>query len=272
MTARRAPMPQPTLNLSTATRTFSFLHGASPVEAWPSGRPSWSAPGSRSRTTTGSTEWCFFAPAAGRRGVRPVIGLDIELRTRPLPTVASWSRRGAARSRRGPRLWSAASREGLPSRPRPDGPACRVHRATVKEDLRGIAERPARAAPRAAGARRHGLPEPLPARLPRESRRDQARPRFTQALLEQHTDGLIALSGAAGRDRAAPLVGDREGAKASARRHGACYGTLKSSSPTTSSRRRLASSPEHVGSPTSWGLPVVVTNDATRPTRGPRAP
>ncbi|HET7426006.1 MAG TPA: OB-fold nucleic acid binding domain-containing protein, partial [Gemmatimonadales bacterium] len=87
-------------------------------------------------------------------------------------------------------------------------------------------------------------------------------PRFTQALLERHTEGLIALSGGReGEIARRLLVGDRDGARAAARRHARVYGTLN----IELSHHLLPDDDwlvaEHVALADELGLPVVVTND-----------
>jgi DNA polymerase III alpha subunit len=104
-----------------------------------------------------------------------------------------------------------------------------------------------------------------------------ASPRFTQALLEQHREGLLALSG--GRDGEIArrlLVGDREGARAAAERYATLYGSAGARSragdvPATAgffielSHHLLPDDDwlvaEHVALADELGLPVVVTND-----------
>src|SRR5258705_86610 len=87
-------------------------------------------------------------------------------------------------------------------------------------------------------------------------------PRFTQALLAQHTEGILALSGGREGEIARRLrVGDREGARAAAERHARLFGTLH----IELSHHLLPDDDwlvaEHVDLADELGLPVVVTND-----------
>ena len=96
-------------------------------------------------------------------------------------------------------------------------------------------------------------------------------PRFSQALLAEHTEGLVALSGCRDGELARRLrVGDRAGR---ARRRRALRDALRarrrrrrpaassSSSRTTSCPTTTGSWPSRRRSPDELGLPVVVTND-----------
>ena len=115
---------------------------------------------------------------------------------------------------------------GLPRRPRPTRARLPGHREPVKEDLRGIgdavarpAPRPARPDPRSAGGACAGScrGRTWPAR--------RACPRFSQALLAEHTEGLVALSGCRDGEIARRLrAGDRAGARAVAERYATLFG------------------------------------------------
>ena len=140
--------------------------------------------------------------------------------------------------------------EGRPARPRPERARLPGHRDPVKEDLRGIGERP------------RGPHLVLLARTPAGWRSlcrlisranlagTKAVPRFRQALLAEHTEGLVALSGCRDGEIARRLrVGDRAGARAVAERYATLFG--RGDGPATSgffielshhlpARRRLA--------------------------------
>src|SRR5262249_44522564 len=104
------------------------------------------------------------------------------------------------------------------------------HRSFVKEDLRGIGE----------GQRG---PHLLLLALDDDGYRTLCRlvsranlsgtkavPRFTQALLAEHTDGLVALSGCRESELARRLrVGDRAGARAVAERYAWLFGGARAS-------------------------------------------
>jgi error-prone DNA polymerase len=98
----------------------------------------------------------------------------------------------------------------------------------------------------------------------------KAVPRFTQALLAEHTEGLVALTGCRDGELARRLrVGDRDGARTAAERLAKLYG--RGESPATSgcfieiSHHLLADDDwlvaESIELAEGLGLPVVVTND-----------
>ena len=98
-------------------------------------------------------------------------------------------------------------------------------------------------------------------------------PRFTHALLAEHAEGLVALSGCRHGELARRLrAGDREGARAVAERYAALFGAwrrrrarsgvLPASSSTTCCPTTTGSSRRPRAWPTELGLPRVVTNDA----------
>src|SRR6266540_4300614 len=101
-------------------------------------------------------------------------------------------------------------------------------------------------------------------------------PRFNQALLEEHVEGVVALSGCRSGEIARRLrAGDREGARAAAERYARWFGTA----PRASGGSAVASAgfilelSHHLLPDDDWlvaetaalaaelGLPVVVTND-----------
>ena len=96
-------------------------------------------------------------------------------------------------------------------------------------------------------------------------------PRFSQALLAEHAEGLVALSGCRDGELARRLrVGDRDGARAVAERYARLFGrgdapgrpaASSSSSRTTCSPTTTGSSRSRRRWPSELGLPVVVTND-----------
>ena len=132
------------------------------------------------------------------------------------PATASARRPGAGRPGRVERCRSRASR----TRPRPERPRLPGHREAVKEDLRGIGER-ARG-PHLVLLARSAIGWRSLCRL--VSRANMAGtkgvPRFSQALLAEHAEGLVALSGCRDGEIARRLrVGDRAGARAVAERY-----------------------------------------------------
>src|SRR5712672_2816153 len=147
-----------------------------------------------------------FVSAAEAAGLHPVIGLEIELLDPAVadpagvvvPARRRRQRRGGRAAAGGPddaQLLDLAVTEGLPRRPRPQRPRLPGHRDTVKEDLRGIGEQVR--GPHLVLLARSQVGWRSLCRL--VSRANMAGtkgvPRFSQALLAGHTEGLVALSG-----------------------------------------------------------------------------
>ena len=246
-----------------------------------------------------------FASAAREAGLQPIVGLEVELvdavvadpggivvpalRLPPpgRPSLVDLAPERPVFGRpirpRHPRTAGSGSaspesrpQEGRPLRPRPVRARLPGHRAFVKEDLRGI------------GEMQRG-PHLLLLALDDAGYRTLCRlvsranmagtkgvPRFSQALLAGHTEGLVALSGCRESEFARRLrVGDREGARAVAERYSALFGR-SGSAPV---RHPLADAgfvvelqhhllpdddwlvAESAGLAAQVGLPVVVTND-----------
>lgn len=222
-----------------------------------------------------------FVSAAQAVGLHPVVGVEIELLD---PAVADpdrvviaprrsrrTGRAGAVVGAREPGSSSApVASDGLPARPRPGRPRLPGHREPVKEDLRGV------------GERTRGPHLVLLARSPAGWRSlcrliskanmagTKGVPRFSQALLADDVEGLVALSGCRDGELIRRLrVGDRAGARAVAERYAALYG--RGEGPATSGFFIELS--HHLGADDDWlvaeaaelagelGLPVVVTND-----------
>ncbi|HYC06945.1 MAG TPA: PHP domain-containing protein, partial [Candidatus Binatia bacterium] len=171
-----------------------------------------------------------------------------------------------------------AASEGLPARLRPVRVRLPGHRATVKEDLRGIGS--AVRGPHLVLLARDETGYRSLCRL--VSRANMAGtksvPRFSQALLAEHVEGLVALSGCRDGEIARRLrAGDRAGARLVAERYGRLYGKRP-----TEGRGRggpaaaagfVLELGHHLLADDDWlvaetaaladelGLPVVVTND-----------
>ena len=170
-----------------------------------------------------------FAGAAEEAGIHPVIGTEIELSDAIVPDpdrVVVPARRAA---RRGGRRRSgdggaveeggSAAVEGRPDRPRPERARLPGHRDPVKEDHRGIGER--QRGPHLVLLARDATGYRSLCRLISRANLagTKAAPKFTHALLAEHTDGLVALSGCREGEIARRLrVGDRDGARAAAAR------------------------------------------------------
>ena len=160
--------------------------------------------------------------------------------------------------------------EGRPSRPRPERARLPGHRDPVKEDLRGIGER-ARG-PHLVLLARSAVGWRSLSRLISRANLAGTKgvPRFRQALLDEHHEGLVALSGCRDGEIARRLrVGDRAGARAVAER----YATLFGRGDDPASSGFFIELSHHLLPDDDWlvaesaalaaelGLPVVVTND-----------
>ena len=194
-----------------------------------------------------------FVTAAEAVGLHPIVGLEIELLD---PAVADPdgivvpARRARRRGSVGPKGWGRASidpaapgtpgdhplpdaTEGLPARPRPSHTRLPGHRSPVKEDLRGIVERIR--GPHLVLLARSQVGWRSLCRLVSHANMagTKAVPRFSQALLAEHTDGLVALSGCRDGELVRRLrTGDRAGARAVAERYATLFG--RGDSPATS--------------------------------------
>ena len=229
-----------------------------------------------------------FVSAAEAVGLHPVVGLEIELLdpavADPDAVVVPARRPQRRGSGRGPGHASVRdtpasapgdtpprdATEGLPARPRPLRARLPGHRPPVKEDLRGIGERVR--GPHLVLLARSQVGWRSLCRL--VSRANMAgtkgMPRFSQALLAEHTEGLVALSGCRDGELARRLrTGDLDGARAVAERYAALFG--RGDGPATSgffielSHHLLPDDDWLVSEATTlaeaMGLPVVVTND-----------
>jgi DNA polymerase III alpha subunit len=256
---------------------FSFLHGASPVEDMAERAAALGLAGLAVTDHDGLYGVVRFATAARAAGVHPVIGIEIELLDAAAPDpggiVVPARRRPRARGPE-PGAALAAVMEGLPARPRPTRARLPGHRSIVKEDLRGIGSR--QRGPHLVLLARNAAGYRSLCRLVSRANLDGTKrvPRFSHALLEQHHEGLLALSG--GRDGEIArrlLVGDRAGARVAAER----YATLFAAGDSPGDSARVAGYfvelNHHLLADDDWlvaeqaalaeelGLPVVVTND-----------
>ncbi|HET7726874.1 MAG TPA: PHP domain-containing protein [Candidatus Limnocylindrales bacterium] len=215
-----------------------------------------------------------FTTAAQSAGVRPVLGVEIELLDPAVPDPAGIVVPRARAWRPGRRVRAEPDAppvvDGRPLRPRPERPRLPGHRRVVKEDHRGV------------GAAERGPHLVLLARDPAGwtslcrliSRANlagsKAVPHFTHALLEAHAEGLIVLSGCRDGEIARRLLaGDREGAVQAARWHASRFGTGDAAA----TSGFLVELSHHLRPEDDWlvgelarlaeelGLPTVVTND-----------
>jgi DNA polymerase III alpha subunit len=179
-----------------------------------------------------------FSTAAREAGLHPVIGLEVELLDAfgPDPDRIVVPRRRSPRRGRGhdalvtwdgPRSGGEERvvEGGIPARPRPERDRLPGHRDPVREDGRGVGE--AQRGPHLVLLARDRTGYRSLCRL--VSRANLAgtkgMPRFSQALLREHAEGLVALSGCRDGEIARRLrVGDRAGARAVAEGYARSFG------------------------------------------------
>ncbi len=268
-----APTPYAELHGHT---NFSFLDGASPADDLVERAVELGLTGLAVTDHGGLYGAVRFVGAAEAVGLHPVIGLEIELLD---PAVADPGaivvapRRARRRTRRpedAAALLADPVVEGVPTRPRPERQRLPGHREPVKEDLRGIGERGR--GPHLVLLARSAVGWRSLCRLISRANMagTKAVPRFSQALLAEHTEGLVALSGCRDGELARRLrVGDRSGARAVAERYATLFGRGEAASSSgffiELSHHLLADDDwlvaESVALADELGLPVVVTND-----------
>ena len=224
-----APTPYAELHCHT---NFSFLDGASAPDELVERAVGLGLTGLAVTDHAGLYGAVRFVSAAEAAGLHPVIGLEIELLD---PAVADPA--GVVIPPRRPRRHGPGggpgdhmtpppdASEGRPARPRPERARLPGHRPAVKEDLRGIGERVR--GPHLVLLARSQVGWRSLCRL--VSRANMAGtkgvPRFSQALLAEHTEGLVALSGCRDGELARRLrTGDLAGARAVAERYAALFG------------------------------------------------
>src|SRR5690349_18908294 len=224
---------------------FSFLDGASPVEDLVARGVEQGLSALAITDHNGLYGVVRFATAAQDAGLRPIIGLEIELLDPAVPDPAGVVIPGRRRRRSGKVAPAPGSLgglgialgpgsdggvealpvEGLPARPRPTRARLPGHRSVVKEDLRGIGER--QRGPHLVLLARDMTGYRSLCRLISHANLAGTKrvPRFSQALLAGETEGLLALSGCRESEIARRLrVGDRAGAAAVARHYAQLYG------------------------------------------------
>jgi error-prone DNA polymerase len=215
-----------------------------------------------------------FVTAAESVGIHPVVGVEIELLDPAVPDAAGIVVPRPRRRRRRPTAAdpdaTPEASDGLPSRPRPERARLPGHRIPVKEDLRGIAE--GVRGPHLLLLARSQVGWRSLCRLVSHAHMAGTKgvPRFDHALLAEHTEGLVALSGCRDGEIARRLrTGDRAGARATAEHYAQLFG--RGDGPATSGffielSHHLRPDDdwlveEAVGLAEGLGLPVVVTND-----------
>ncbi|HLA16842.1 MAG TPA: PHP domain-containing protein [Candidatus Limnocylindrales bacterium] len=247
---------------------FSFLDGASMADALVERAVTLGLAAIAVTDRSGLYGAVRFAAAATEAGIAPVIGVEIELTdpcvADPAGIVVPERRRWRPGGRRSQPVGLATPEpvDGMPVRPRPARRRPPGHRDVVKEDLRGIGD-PQRGPHLVLLAHDDAGYRSL-CRLASRAHLagTKGAPRFSQALLAAHTEGLIALSGCREGEVARRLrAGDREGARMVARRYAALFGTLhvELSHHLLPDDDWLVS--EAVALADELSLPVVVTND-----------
>lgn len=197
-----------------------------------------------------------FAIAADEAGLKPIVGLEVELTDAAVPDpgrIVIPRRRPTRRERLGidggPPVWGVsrvaaraartpdeigspdgtgspglAAGGGRVRRPRAERLRLPGHREAVREDLRGVTD--GRRGPHLVLLARDATGYRSLCRMVSAAHLagTKGAPRFTQALLAEHAEGLVALSGCRHGEIARRLLaGDRAGATAVARRYAAMY-------------------------------------------------
>jgi len=202
-----------------------------------------------------------YSTAAREAGLRPVIGLEIELADAAVPdpagivvpgrrpwragrgcpaggiattgpatgpTAGALEARGRALAGAAPLPDDARRGEGLPARPRPARARLPGHRDPVKEDLRGVGE--GQRGPHLVLLARNAAGYRSLCRLVSRANLagTKSMSRFSHALLAENTEGLVALSGCREGEIARRLrVGDRDGAQAAAERYARLFASRR---------------------------------------------
>jgi DNA polymerase III alpha subunit len=210
-----------------AHTNFSFLDGASPPDELVARAVELGLTGLAVTDHNGLYGAVRFDDAAREAGLHPVIGTEIELLDSAVPDPDAVV--VPPRRRRRPRRRDVADGpvviDGRPNRPRPERALLPGHRDPVKEDLRGIGAR-ARG-PRLVLLARDQAGWRTLSRLLSHANLAGTKgvPRFRHALLDDHHEDVIALSGGrSGEIGRRLLVGDRAGARSAAERLAARFG------------------------------------------------
>jgi DNA polymerase III alpha subunit len=256
---------------------FSFLDGASPADELVDRAVELGLSGLAVTDHAGLYGAVRFVSAAEAVDLRPIVGLEIELLdpavTDPDGIVVARRRsrrRGTPARAAAPGGPGPVVSEGVPSRPRPSRALLPGHRDPIKEDLRGIRERTR--GPHLVLLARSQVGWRSLCRLVSRANLAGTKsvPRFSQALLAEHTEGLVALSGCGEGELARRLrAGDRIGARAVAERYADLFG--RGDGPATAgffielSHHLLPDDDwlvsESAGLAGALGLPVIATND-----------
>ncbi|MEO7118779.1 MAG: PHP domain-containing protein, partial [Candidatus Limnocylindrales bacterium] len=182
-----------------------------------------------------------FSTAAEEAGLRPVVGMEVQLLDTAVPDphhlVLPARKRGRKPVQDGPlvlggllprgdpALGPATVVAGQPVAPRAARKVAPGHRDPKREDLRGV--RPRELGPHLVLLARNAAGYSSLCRIASAAHLAGTKgvPRFTHELLAKYTDGLVALTGCRNGEIARRLLaGDRQGAAAAAQRLAAMFG------------------------------------------------
>jgi DNA polymerase III alpha subunit len=208
---------------------FSFLDGASPSDDLVERAVELGLSGLAVTDHDGLYGAVRFAAAAEAADLHPIVGTEIVLldpaAADPDAVVVPSPRPRRRPRSRTPALEDRRVEDGHPSRPRPERARLPGHRDPVKEDFRGI--RPGARGPRLVLLARDQVGWRSLTRLLScgNLAGTKGAPRFHHAVLEEHHEQVIALSGGrSGEIGRRLLVGDRTGARAAAERLAGIFG------------------------------------------------
>ncbi len=260
---------------------FSFLDGASAPDDLVDRAVEMGLTGLAVTDSQGLYGAVRFSTAAEAAGLHPVVGIEIELLDAAVPDpsgIVVPARRAWRPGRRPPTaLADRRVADGRPVRPRPERTRLPGHRTVRKEDHRGIG--PDQRGPHLVLLARDATGWRSLCRLVSRANLagSKAVPSFTHALLADHAEGLIALSGCRHGELARRLrAGDREGARAVAERYAQLFGRagpLVMRGHSAAASGLVVELSHHLLPDDDWlvsetahlaaelGLPVVVTND-----------
>ena len=259
---------------------FSFLDGASSADELVERAVELGLSGLAITDHQGLYGAVRFISAAQEAGLHPVIGLEIELldAAEPDPSGLVTPKRRRVRRFGLPEPDREAPHEGSPRRPRAERARLPGHREAIREDLRGIGI--GQRGPHLVLMARDASGYRSLCRLVSRANLAGTKgvPRFSHALLREHNEGVVALSGCRDGEIARRLrAGDREGARMVAEGFAALFG--RADARAQGGPRGMASAgfflelEHHLLPDDDWlvaetarlaeevGLPVVVTND-----------
>ncbi|HEX5465509.1 MAG TPA: PHP domain-containing protein [Candidatus Limnocylindrales bacterium] len=243
---------------------FSFLDGASSVEQLAERAVELGLEALALTDHQGLYGAVRFVTAAQEVGLRPIVGLEVELEDSAVPDRDSLV---LPSPRASPPVVAQGGQPAPPTISRPHLPG---HRRPRREDLRGIRDR--ERGPHLTLLARDAAGYRSLCRLVSAAQLAGTKglPRFSQALLEEHAEGLLGLSGCRHSEIARRLLaGDRQGAAAAARRYAARFAPLEGlgSGFFIELQHHLLPADdvlvaELAALAAELGLPCVVTNDA----------